>query len=171
MWFALAVAYIIAAVLAYGVVARLPLRSNFLFKFLACGGLFWVGLAIHEVAVYGATILTLAALLLFAFVWELYIFLFAMISTSVSVGLLRRVNQAPVSAEQIVQRYSTEFMVESRLDRLVTDGYLRPDGGSYSLTPRAEFVLNSFNILRSFFRHPQQPPVLSGGVDPQRASA
>jgi hypothetical protein len=159
VWLLLSVAYLAAAVVVYAFVARLPLRGNFLFKFLGCGAVFWLALAAHELQLEGPSLSTLSGLLLFAFGWELCIFLFALVSTSVSVGLLRRLRAGSLTADEITRQYSTEFMVDSRVARLVSDGYLAHSNGRYTLTPHARLVLSVFGLLRRFFRH-SVPPVV-----------
>lgn len=167
MWLLLVAIYFIFAIVSYSIVARLPLTVNFVFKFLGCGGLFWIVLSAHLLALNRPMVETLAGMLLFAFGWELLIFLFAMTSTSVSVGLLRRIDRTPMSLHQVSERYSTEFMVGTRLERLVSDGYLTQDGDEYTLTPRACGLLRVFGALRGFFRH---PPLRTPDVVPIRSS-
>ena len=121
MWLAVTIGVYVVALLSAATLGRLRPKDNFLTRFLLCGGLAWVMLAILELAIGGVSVETLASLLLFAFVWELSIFMFAFVSTSVSVGLLLRLRSGPRSYTELRNTYTTDFMVETRLERLVRE--------------------------------------------------
>jgi hypothetical protein len=157
MWLAVTIGMYVIALLGAATLGRLRPRGNFLTRFLLCGGVAWVVLAVVDLAAGGLSVETLASLLLFAFVWELSIFMFALVSTSVSVGLLIRLRSGPRSYAELRNKYSTDFMVETRLERLLRDGFLVPVESSYRLAPKSLIVLHVYGLLRGFFRHAPAP--------------
>ena len=76
MWGVWVLIYFAVAIAGHAVLCRLPLRGNFVVKFLLVGGLLGVALGAHEVLSHGLAIEAWTALLLYAFACELYIFLF-----------------------------------------------------------------------------------------------
>src|SRR5437868_5296162 len=100
-WLLLSIAYLALAFVCNSLLVRLPIKGNFVFKFLGCGVVFWLALAVHLLVLDGATPASLAGLLLFAFCWELNIFLFATISRSVSVGLLLHLRAGSLTSDEI----------------------------------------------------------------------
>ena len=101
-----------------------------------------------------------ATLLLYALGCELYIFLFSMVSTSVSVSILLTLGANSITEQELQRVYSGRDMVARRLERLVTGGFLAPtpDGG-YRITARGHRFIARFGYLRAFFGHqnPQAP--------------
>jgi len=158
MWLGITVVIFVLALASTAAVGRLRPSGNFLVRFVTCGGLAWATLIGIEVAIGGMSVETVAALVLFAFAWELSIFLFAFVTTSVSVGLLVRLRAGPRSEVDLAKAYTTDFMVETRLERLIRDGFLVPVGSGYGLTRKSRVVLRAFNTLSSFFRHTPSAP-------------
>ncbi len=154
-WLLLTLTYLVVATASYAVLVRLGIGGNFVVKFVGCGFVFWSTLALHHILLGLSGSAIVAALLVFAFVWELNIFAFALISRSVSVGILMRLRERPLTLDEIQRHYSTAFMVDDRITRLVADGYLAPDQTGFSLTRRARALLRLFAALRAFFGHPE----------------
>jgi hypothetical protein len=153
MWLTFTIAFFVCALAAVAILGRFRPGGNFLARFLLCGSVGWAALAIVGFALDGPSLETIAGLVLFAFAWELSIFLFAFVTTSVSVGLLVRLKKRRHSQSELRNAYTTQFMVETRLDRLVSDGFLVPVANGYRLSPKSRLVLRVFNFMRQFFRH------------------
>jgi hypothetical protein len=153
MWVVLTLAYLAAAIALFAGVSRLVRIGNPLVKFLGASGLCGVGLALHCLATFGLGTKMLAALLLYSCICELYIFLFGMVSSSVSASLLLALRQASLTDVQIEERYSNEYMVGNRLAKLERTGLLARDGAGYMLTAKGRLLVRRFSALRRFFRH------------------
>src|SRR5262245_5355649 len=59
-----------------------------------------------------------------------------------------------MSLDEIERRSSPSVMVIPRLDRLLTNGFLREEVNGYALTEKGERTLQIFERLRHVFRHP-----------------
>jgi hypothetical protein len=95
-----------------------------------------------------------ADVLAYGFLFELYIFFFTLVSTSVSVSLLLKLEKGGLSEEAIESLYSSRGMVAVRFEKLVRAGFLKREAGRYGLSAKARVVLLGFRALRFFFRHP-----------------
>src|SRR5215204_6271304 len=82
-------AYFLVAVLLHSLLVRMRLPGSSVFKFLAVGGIAGLCLLGHLLLLDAPTHGMLAALAGYAFLCELYLFLFTMVMTSVSVRLMR----------------------------------------------------------------------------------
>lgn len=156
MWLAHSVLSLVGAIVAHGLASRL-LPGNVVAKFIGVGAIIGLALAGYEFTVFGLAPESVAAVLLYAFGCELYIFLFTLVSNSVSVGLLLALRAGTMSVDELEQRYSSSYMVTSRLQKLTTNGFLRRDGDAYLLTAKARALLARFRTLRGFFGHSPAP--------------
>lgn len=157
MWALLAPAYLALAVLGHAALTRLPFGPNVVARFVLVGVLAGVGLAAHLAALYGLAVETVSGLLLYALASELYLFLFTLVSSSVSAALLRTLLSGPLSEDAIEDRYSPDGMVDSRIAKLLTNGFLVEGADGYALTPKGHRTLAFFQRLRRIFRHPDRP--------------
>ncbi len=153
MWAIWAVVYLCVAVAVHMVVCRLPMEWNIVAKFLGVGGFLGLSLVVHEIWLYGIRIEAISALLLYACLCELYIFLFALVSSSISVSLLIRLRSGDLTLKDIDSLYSNAFMVEQRLEKLLATGLVhrRPQG--YVVTEQGRRLVRCFGVLRVVFRH------------------
>ena len=156
MWLALVAAYLALAVLAHAALTRLPVGPNVVVRFLLVGAPVGAGLAVHLVALYGVAVETLSGLLVYAFASELYIFLFTLVSSSVSVALLLTLLGRPLSDSSVEDRYSPEQMVDGRIVKLLANGFLAEAEDGYVLTAKGRRTLATFERLRRTFRHPER---------------
>lgn len=155
MWALLVLAYLAVAILGHAALTRLPAGPNVVVRFLVVGTLAGVALAAHLLALYGVVVETLGGLLVYAFASELYIFLFTLVSSSVSAALLRTLLSGPLSDGTIEDRYSPDQMVDSRIVKLRANGFLAEDADGYALTGKGQRTLATFERLRRTFRHPE----------------
>jgi len=149
----LAVLYFAAAVALHAIWSRLSPRPSVVVKFVVVGGVTGLVLHGHLLAVSGLTIGTLAGLLVFALVSELYIFCFTLIISSVSAIWLRRLHRGSIETAALAEAYSPTWMVDTRLDRLVENGFLARDGDGYRLTEKGRSLIGTFGRLRAIFKH------------------
>ncbi len=154
MWALLPVGAFILVVIAHAVLCRLPLRTDFVVKSLVVGIPTGVALTAVMVSRFGWRIETFAALLLFAFFCEFYIFCFTLVSTSVSVSILLKVSDHTLRPEEIEARYSDKSMVEGRVEKLLRARFLTRHEDGARVTEKARVLLVVFRTLRFFFRHP-----------------
>jgi hypothetical protein len=87
-----------------------------------------------------------AGLAAYAFACELYIFLFTLVSSSVSVAFLYRLRSGGLPAAD------GKIMVERRLERMVSGGILEKTAAGYRHTARGARLLRTYRCFRTFFR-------------------
>ena len=155
MWLALTVACFLLAVAGHGALCRTRIRLDFVAKSLVVGLPLGVLLIVSQLATYGVRIQTAAAVLLYAFLFELYIFGFTFVSSSVSVSLLLNLGRRTLSSSEIEGSYSSQSMVAGRFERLLAAGLLTRNGDRYHLTPKAKLLVACFRAVRFFF-HPHK---------------
>ena len=152
MWLGLVGLYATAAIVVHARVTRTTLPGNSVVKFLATGACAGLALGLHLLAVYGLAVECWAGLIWYALVCELYIFLFTLTMSSISVGLLFRLRAGSISEQEIDRIYDPAAMVRLRTGRLLANGLLREEAGGYVPTPRAKRLVRLFTLLRSLFR-------------------
>jgi DNA-binding HxlR family transcriptional regulator len=146
---------IVAFVVAVGLHASLcwiPVFSNRVVKYVLVGGVCGVALVVGVVRVE-PFLKALAAILLYAFASELYIFLFTLIASSVSTSIIRGLRAGALSARDVELLDSSERMVQIRLERLQAVGLISRDLRGIRLTARGRRVITIFDALRRFFGH------------------
>jgi hypothetical protein len=150
--------------------------GNVVAKFVGVGGILGLVLAGYELAVDGPGVEAWAALLVYVFACELYVFAFTMVSSSVSASLLLALRAGSLSEAEIDRRYSSAYMVESRLEKLRAGGFLGADAAGYALTPKAQRLIRGFGALRRFFGHDsraisEHSPIAPGAIRQTRVRA
>jgi uncharacterized protein YacL len=123
-------------------------------RFLVVGGLIGivlVGLLLERFG--GLTAEVAAGVLVYAFLCELYIFLFTMTISSISSNLLVRLAQREMTLSEVGAAYDSESMVTGRLARLVSTGFLQQSDDLLSITLKGLRFVRSMNSLRKFFGH------------------
>jgi hypothetical protein len=152
-----ALPYLVGSIVLHAFTTRLQ-WGNPITKFLAVGGAGGVALMCHMSWLCGASLATLAALSVYAFVCELYLFVFTLVAGSVSARLLQLLWERDLTMAQIQGLYDTTSMVTRRVDHLVAAGLLEPDGSGYRVTAKGRRVVTVFLSVKGFFRHDQEPP-------------
>jgi hypothetical protein len=142
----------VTAVFIHAIVVRLVRRGTAVALFVVTGalvGAIWLAI----VAARETRALPLiAAVLLFAFLCELYIFTFTLVANSVAVSLLLTVRAGCVSAAALEQMYRPEAMVQRRLDQLERAALLRRSGGSLTLTAAGLRLISTFTWVTAPIR-------------------
>ena len=149
----MAVGYFATTVLLHALWCRVSARPSVVVKFFAVGGATGLALLGHLLAVEGLTHRTLAGLLIFGLASELYIFCFTLIISSVSAIWLRRLYRGGIEEDALAEAYSPTWMVETRLDRLVENGFLVRTDDGYRLTEKGRGLIGTFGRLRAIFKH------------------
>ena len=149
----LAVAYFVVALVLHAIWCRVSQRPSVVVKLVLVGGVTGLALLGHLLAVEGLTHRTLAGLLVFALASELYIFCFTLIFSSVSAIWLRRLYRGSIETAALAEAYSPAWMVETRLGRLVDNGFLVRAGDGYRLTEKGRGLIGTFGRLRAIFKH------------------
>lgn len=148
-----AAGYFLLAVAVHAVWCRLPPRFATVPKFVGVGAVLGLILAAQLYAAEGLSSGFFGGVLSYALACELYIFLFTLIMSSVSAIWLRRLSRGSAEQSALAEFYSAAQMVDVRVQRLVDNGFLTPDGESYRLTEKARRLIASFDRLRRFFGH------------------
>ena len=154
MWFLGSCVALASAVALHGIVCRLNLPWDRVLRFLAGGSAVGAALLGLMSARYGfLAVETWAAALCYAFVCELYIFLFTLASSSVSANLLMTLYGKPLTPREVEVIYGSERMVAQRVRRLLDTGFLKMDAELLTVTPRGLRLQRSLSALRAFFRN------------------
>lgn len=149
----LALAAFALAMLLHGLAMRAPLRLDSVRRFLLIG--VPVGMALVAVSLvgFGPTLPAIAAILLYALLCELYIFLFTLVLSSVSATMLIMLRGGPVQASALASVYEPREMVQLRLDRLLKNGLVERASDRFSVTEKGMRLHRIFTGLRRFFAH------------------
>jgi hypothetical protein len=153
MWILMPLAFLGLAVLLHGVATRLPLRLDVVRRFLLVGIPLGVALLVLSLQTLGFTPATFAAILLYAFLCELYIFCFTLVLSSVSVTVLILLLRGAVPLGALSARYDPRAMVTLRLDRLIQQGLVSRSEGRIAVTARGMRLHRTFTFLQRFFGH------------------
>lgn len=141
-----------AAIAAHWLLLRYASRVNSVLLFLAPGCIAGAALSIFVLLTDGLSTTSAATIAAYAFCCELYLFLFTMATTSISVQLLLLLRRSPLKRQEIEQRYSGRTMADLRLGRLVFTGLLDVVDGQHRPTAKGRRFAHCFFVLRSFFR-------------------
>jgi len=159
-----AIPYFAAAVLIHALVVRVPIRGDSVRKFVAVGGLIAVLLGLHALVGFVSLRAGIAALVAYAFACELYLFLFTLAGSSVSVRLLRLLNDGPRRRTEMEAVLAPPKMVEERIARMKAVGLIEANG---AVSPRGRRLVARFLAWKRFFRHPL-PAEITATAEPAR---
>jgi hypothetical protein len=144
MWLAYSALMLVIAVALHAVVSRLWPKGNRVIQFLACGTCTGALLiAKLNAAPELGRLASTASLATYAFLCELYIFVFTLVTSSVSVSLL-----FGGSAELLAP---TADMVVKRVERMVGAGLVAREGESLRLTHNGRRLVQVLAAARRVF--------------------
>jgi hypothetical protein len=150
------IAYFGIAIMAHALLARFDCRGNRVFQFLLTGSLAGVVLIAHVISAEWSSAQSAAVLAIYAFACELYLFLFTLVGTSISVQLLVELKKRRLTGEQLLEINNPRRMVETRLARLIATGYLQENDCQYRLSATGKRLVWLYSLLqRCFFPGPQ----------------
>lgn len=138
----------------HAVAGRLGFIANSVLRFLAAGTVMGLLLLVWLVGRYGlwsAELVTGA--LSYAFLCNLYIFLFTATLSSVSTNLLFRLSREALSPDDVERLYSGRAMAEVRIKRLVDAGFLAAETTGLKLTGAGAKSVAGYARLRRLFKH------------------
>ena len=141
------------AVLLHGLAMRAPLRLDSVRRFLLIGVALGMVLMAVSLARLGPTLPGIAAILLYALLCELYIFLFTLVLSSVSATILIMLRRGSVQPSALASVYEPREMVRLRLDRLLKSDLLERASDRFSVTEKGARLHRIFTGLRRFFGH------------------
>ena len=153
MWLTMGIGFWGLALIAHAIACRLPGPGNSVFPFLIVGSLTGFALIATLASHYGLSIQCAAGVLVYAFLCELYIFLFTLAISSVSANLLLNLSVRNMTQQEIDRRYDSSLMVTQRIERMLGTGLLEETPRGVQLTPRGLRLLRMFELARRFFRH------------------
>lgn len=149
----LAFAAFVLAVIMHGPAMRLPIALDSVRRFLLIGVPIGLALVAVSLALVGPTIRGFAAILFYALLCELYIFLFTLVIGSVSVSILVALRDGPIEATSTANTFDTNEMVRLRIERLIRFGFLEGDGDQIVVTREGKKLHRTYIALRCFFGH------------------
>lgn len=151
-WSAMVAGCFAGSLVLHAMTCRLQLRADRVVRFLVGGSLTGLLLLLLSLQRYGWLALeTVAAALVYAFLCELYLFLFTMTISSVSANLLVRLRSGGMALTDIERHYDSRQMVRVRIGRLANTGFLHLDGDRIFIDARGFRLLRVFRALRGFF--------------------
>jgi DNA-binding HxlR family transcriptional regulator len=153
VWALYVVASFATALVLHALLCRSRLQGDSVSKFLVAGSSVGLSLVLTLVTLNGFGLSTWAGLLSYAFICELYIFLFTLVGSSVSASLLIRMRRGNISIAEIDRIYSSHSMVEERLETLKKHAFITRSPDGWTLTGKGKRVLVLFRTLRRIFRH------------------
>ena len=156
MWLILSTAAFTTSVLLHAIAMRFIERAGAVAAFVAIGGFVGAVLIAYGAASYGLTAVTLAATLSYAFVCELYIFLFTLVGNSVSFGILTKLAKRPLTPADIAASYRTDAMIARRFEQLELGNLITSGPAGLTLTRRGEGLVRIFSLLHAMFGRPNQ---------------
>ena len=158
MWLIYLLVALAVALLAHAVLSRAAPGVNTVVGFLSVGSVAGIGLLGVLASHYGATSMqTVSALALYAFLCELYIFLFTLAMSSISANLLVRLDRGGLTEQEIDRLYDSSKMVDERIGRLLATTLLKEEPSVLTPTPEGIRLLRILDRLRLFFRHDGAP--------------
>ncbi|MGO8867114.1 MAG: hypothetical protein ACLQME_11490 [Alphaproteobacteria bacterium] len=138
----------------HALAGRLGLIANSVLRFLAVGSTVGLLLILWLIARYGplsAELIT--GVLAYAFLCNLYIFLFTFTLSSVSANLLSRLSRQPLGPDEVARLYSGRNMTEARISRLIQAGFLSAGPEGLALTAAGGRIVAVYERLRRLFKH------------------
>ncbi len=144
--------YFLLAVVGQVLARRAGWFRNAVFEFLFSGSV--CGLALLTYFFFNGMRppALFSAALLYAFICELYLFLFTFVRNSVAVSLLMLLCDAALTQEQMDLKLGPENMVERRLLGMTQAGFLENRDLSYHRTPKGRFLAACFKAMKSVFK-------------------
>ncbi len=152
MFILAAVFYFLLAVGGHAFISRLPIGGNRVVKFLGIGGFWGVVLILGLFRIGASRVDLAAALFVYAFLSELYIFSFTFAASSISARLLFTLQKGAMCEDEINQLYDTGKMVDRRFENLIHQKCIQQKNGKYALTLKGLLLVNGFRRLQSFFK-------------------
>ena len=73
--------------------------------------------------------------------------------SSISASIVFRLYQTPMTKQQIDQEYSSDVIVSTRVDRLLSAGYVQSVGDDLVLTSTGNLIVGLFQSVQRFFGH------------------
>jgi hypothetical protein len=162
MWILAPAVALAIAIAAHSCLCRAELAINSVARFFVAGGIVGVGLSLFLVTEAGFSVETAAGIAAYAAACEIYVFLFTLVSGSISVSLATRLLNGPMSQAEIEASIGGRSMVELRIARMLATGLLvRRADGRFGKTARGALLLWGYRWLRRFF---WRPPLIPGIV-------
>jgi hypothetical protein len=146
-----AVIYFTLAALAHTFLTRLVRYGSSIAKFFVAGSLLGLVLTVHLYLTAPSLIRTAAGIATYALACELYLFLFTLVASSVSVQLLIALHSSPLTCEQAIALGDGKRLVAERLHRLSTSGLLFDDYGTWRLSAQAQRLVRLHATFMRFF--------------------
>jgi len=102
----------------------------------------------------------IAAILVYAVICELYIFLFTLAANGVSISIMDRLADGLTSLQILDAEYSVLSMVTRRVDQLQTGGFLIECDGHLLLSLKGRGLVRAFLLLRRTLQRDARVDVL-----------
>jgi len=94
-----------------------------------------------------------AGSLLYAFMSEMWIFVFTFVLGSVSANLMRHLGKRGMTRDEIDMLYDSRLMIRGRISGLHNSAAITSADGHLLPTTRGRWLAQLFNAVRTFFGH------------------
>lgn len=138
---------------------RLPFGRHRVHKFVVAGVLLGATLLWSVLWTNGLSTAAVAAIISYAFICELYLFLFTLVGSSISVRLLLKLRDGPLGPEAVDEINDCAGMVERRMEQLVAVGLLTRGPEDYQVSGSGRKLVAVFRVMQQFFRHAKAVPL------------
>ena len=152
MWAAAVLFYFSLAVAGQALIRRLKWFRNSVFDFLFSGCVFGAGLIAHYFLDPSLASSFWAGVLCYAFLSELYLFLFTFTKSSVGVSILRGLEKGPMTESRLDAMLCPADMVENRLRVMVEAGFLEQENLNYQMTQKGRCLTACFQWMKAIFK-------------------
>jgi len=138
------------AVILHGSIQRIIKGLNPVTTFLIVGIPLGCILTLIEIMQYGFSEKSISAISFYMLLSELYIFIFTLVMSSISVNLIFGIgfNKLKICSDD---KQNYKKMVNERLNRLVKNGFLDFKNEEYIITQKGDHYNNLFTVLKNFF--------------------
>jgi len=143
----------VATLVLHAAAVRLPGRVDSVRRFLLVGVPAGVLLSAAVFSTHGHSVEAYAAIGLYAFLCELYIFCFTLAISSVSVMMLITLREGRLDEGRFSAVHEPGQMVDLRISRLIRTAFLEHEQGRLRLTEKGVRLDRAFAALRRFFGH------------------
>jgi hypothetical protein len=122
-------------------------------RFFAVAAPIGIFLLIYVGSELGVSSGLFATMVTYAFLCELYLFLFTLCMASVSANLVMFIAGGERDTSLLAEKYDSTDMVQLRIERLESANLVYREGDIISLTSRARFLVEAYRWLRATFGH------------------
>lgn len=145
--------FFVISVFLHGVTVKIFKKINIVYLYILIGSLMGILLIFFQYCISTNHIEIISSITLFALLSELYIFVFTLVISSVTVQLLISLTSGPQNLSAIKNDKFYDEMVQLRIARLIKNQFLILINNGLTITNKGLRLIRFFNWLKSVFKH------------------